>query len=102
MTQDILIDDTGDLIIENGDFKLGPSDEQHVILIVNTMPGSWKRYPICGVGIIQYSASSGQVGDLKRNINVQLEKDGYTNITIDLQSNNIDTFDYFINADRPE
>lgn len=102
MAQDIIIDETGDLNFLNGDFQIGISDEQHAVLLINTMPGSWKQFPTAGVGIIQYSASAGQSGTLKRNINVQMEKDGFTNINVVLSTNNTDQYDYFVTADRTD
>ena len=99
MVEDILLDNTGDLQFKNGDFDIGLSDEQHVILIVNTMPGSFKQFPLLGVGIIQYSASSGQSATLRRSINIQLNSDGYTNIDVALKENG-ETFMYNVSAER--
>ena len=101
MTQDILIDDEADLRIENGDFVLGESDQQHVVLLINTFAGHWKQFPTCGVGIIQYLASSNQGAALRRSINVQLTADGYRDITVDLRENPSGFFDYDVSANRP-
>lgn len=102
MAQDIILDldNDGDLLFENGDFKVANSDQQHVILLVNTVPGSWKRYPLVGVGIIYYSASANQSRTLRSLINKQLEADGFVNIDVNLVSNEIDMYDYYINAER--
>jgi len=99
MVEDILLDDTADLSFKNGDLEVGASDEQHVILIVNTMPGSFKQFPLLGVGIIQYSGSGGKAATLRRSIDIQLDSDGYTNIDVQLKSNG-ETFMYNVNADR--
>ena len=101
MIQDILLDDFGDLTFADGDLAFGDSDIQHVILIVNTMAGSWKQFPTCGVGIIQYSASSGKSFLLKSSIATQLEADGFANIEVTLKATDNDTYDYYINANRP-
>jgi hypothetical protein len=101
MIKDIIIDDTGDLVFENGDFKIAGSDAQHVILIVNTSPGAWKRYPIVGVGIRNYEASSGRGAELKRLIYTQLQLDGFTEVDVRL-INNAGQYDYYINANLNE
>lgn len=100
MVKDILINDEGDLSFKDGDFNFGDSDEQHVILIVNTMAGSWKQFPTCGVGIINYSASSGQSLPLKSLIYNQLQLDGFSNVDVKLNATSTDNYDYYINATR--
>lgn len=102
MTKDILIDFiTQDLKFSNGDFAIGDSNEQHVVLIVNTNLGSWKQFPLCGVGVHNYLGSSNKVLSLKRLINLQLSQDGFTNINV--SSLNLgENFQYSINAERLE
>jgi len=102
MAKDIIIDDYGDLVFLNGDFKVGVSDEQHAILIINTNAGSWKQSPLVGVGIIKYSASSGTAQALKKEIIKQMQADGFVNIEVTLRGSDSDTYDYYINASRNE
>ena len=67
-----------DLLIRNGDFVIGPSDEQHIQDILNAFPGWWKQFPNLGVGIFQYlNGPSTQQQTIKRSVTVQLESDGY-------------------------
>lgn len=101
MVKDIILDDLGDLSFYDGDFKVADSDQQHCILILNTSAGNWKQYPLCGVGIINYLAASGQGAALKRSINIQLKADGYVNIDVVLQENSSGEFDYSLTAERP-
>lgn len=78
-----------DLAISNGDFEIGVSDPQNVYLILMLPPGSWKQYPLTGVGkqIINGTLDGG----LRRNIQLQLEGDGYRLKALDLNSDgNID------------
>jgi hypothetical protein len=75
---DILLDSDGDLLIENGDFKIGPSDEQHIEDIISAYLGWWKEFPSVGVGIKQYQAGSGVEQTIEREIKLQLKADGYT------------------------
>jgi len=99
MVQDIILDNSGDLQFKNGDLEIGPGDEQHIVLIVNTMPGSFKQFPLLGVGIIQYSGSSGKTSELRRSISIQLTADGYSDIDVSLKENG-ETFMYNVNAER--
>jgi len=98
--KDIMIDDDADLVIKNGDFYVADSDQQHVTLIINTSPGHWKKFPTCGVGIINYLASSGKGAELKRSINVQLDADGYKVNRVELSESTDGLFEYSIDAQR--
>lgn len=95
--KDIILLDN-DLSIINGDFSVQESDSQHIELIINTYLGSWKQYPLCGVGITNFVNSSGQQLALKRAISVQLEADGMKNVNITNNSSNI--LDITVSADR--
>lgn len=96
MVKDIILDDSNDLSFSVGDFVIKDSDQQHVILIINTFLGQWKQYPFVGVGIVRYLNSSGKQGTLKRNITVQMIADGYEVKDIILKDNSI----YYIDANR--
>lgn len=85
-----------DLKISNGDFVVNDSDANHILLIVKSTIGSFKQYPLVGVGIDYYRSSTGQQSALRRNINVQLELDSYENIEVKVNSDNT----YYINAKR--
>lgn len=97
--KDILLDDDFDLIIENGDFKIGSSDMQHIQLICITDLGHWKQFPLQGVGIHNYISSSSQVDALKRAINIQLAADGYKVSQVTVNGTN-ENFTYSIDATR--
>lgn len=100
MVKDIIIDDTGELVFSNGDFVIRDSDPQHVLLLVNSMPGSWKQFPTAGVGIINYSGSSGRTAELRRLISVQLEGDGYRDVEVGVTQNGQEV-EYSVIANRP-
>ena len=97
--KDIKLDDYFDLVIENGDFKVSSSDMQHIQLICITDLGHWKQFPLMGVGIQKYIASSGQQEALKRAINIQLAADGYKVNQVLVKGTNED-FEYSIDAIR--
>lgn len=96
MVKDIILDDGYDLTIKDGDFLIRESDEQHIILLINTFVGDWKLFPFCGVGIIRYLSSSGQQQTLRRAIEVQLQSDGYSKPEVVLKDNAI----YYLDAKR--
>jgi len=73
-----LIQDNGDLLIQNGDFVIGLSDEQHVADIIYSSPNWWKEFPQVGVNIQMYLSGSGIGDELNRNLKLQLIADGYT------------------------
>jgi hypothetical protein len=78
MVKDIILDEDNDLTINSlGDFTINDSDQQHVILLINTSFGQWKQFPFCGLGIIRYLNGSGQQQSLRRAITVHLTADGY-------------------------
>ncbi len=45
---DILLDDDFDLKIKNGDLVIGESTSQHVLLLLASEQGSWRRAPFVG------------------------------------------------------
>jgi hypothetical protein len=49
--KDFLQNDDNDLLIENNDFVIGNSDEDHIVDIINSAQGDWKEYVLCGVNI---------------------------------------------------
>jgi hypothetical protein len=72
---DILLRDD-DLSIVGGDFEMGVSDPQHVYHILLNPPGSYKQYPLTGLGkapVLNGTFDS----TLRRKIQLQLEGDGY-------------------------
>lgn len=68
---------TGDLVISNGDFKVGLSDKQHIEDTIIAHAGWWKQYPADGVGLTSYLNGGANLQRLARNIKSQLELDGF-------------------------
>ena len=87
--QDFLLDDEGDLLIQNGDFIVGSSDVQHVEDIINSFVGEWKQYPILGVGLLRY-LNSENAQQASTNIKQQLQSDGYSlqSVSVNIDSDN--------------
>lgn len=76
VSNDFLLNSNGDLLIKNGDFVIGPSDNQHIKDIINSNPGDWQEFPTVGVGIDSYINGS-DLYELNQNIKLQLGNDGY-------------------------
>lgn len=68
----------GDVLIESGDFFVDFSDQQHILDIIYSAVGWWKEYPACGVNIQYYLSGAGIGATLSKNVQLQLQADGYT------------------------
>jgi hypothetical protein len=82
---DILLDDTFDLIIENGDFKLGDAWVQDIELILTLSKGELKSDPLLGPYLIQAINAKERNVRIEQRVKVNLERDGkqVSNIKID-------------------
>jgi hypothetical protein len=96
--KDFLQNSEFDLLIVDGDLSIGLSDEDHIIDIINSNQGDWKEYILCGVGIDNYLNSSGLDIFLEKEIGVQLERDGFSQINVDFKDNN--SFNFSVDAVR--
>lgn len=99
MATDILVNDENDLIIEHGDLVVGFSDVQHIDHMLRANKGDFKESPLIGIGVAKYrdaSVSSVLIDKFKKDVSIQLEYDGFSNIDI----NTTDFKEIFINADR--
>jgi hypothetical protein len=94
--KDILLNDSLDYIITNGDFTVGECDEQSTILILNTNTGSWKFNPVCGAGLKKYQGSTDTQAVMKREISLQLEADGFRIKSVIVK----DYSDFYIDHER--
>lgn len=72
-----------DLSIADGDFEVGQSDQQNIELIVESMPGEFKQFPMLGFGAVKYLKGDFDANDFKRDLKIQFEYDNYNNVNID-------------------
>ncbi|AKK74433.1 hypothetical protein OK18_19065 [Chryseobacterium gallinarum] len=77
MPNDILLDDSFNIIIKNGDFAIGESTYQHQKILLLADKGQFKSAPTVGVGSRRYLESP-NVDDLAREIRQQFVRDGMT------------------------
>ena len=77
--RDLHTGENSDLFIDPnvGDFIIRDSDVAHIDNIVGTNAGEWKQYPLLGVGIINFLNGAAGLQVAKRQIQDQLENDGY-------------------------
>ena len=85
LSQDFILDNTFDVEIQNGDFVVGLSDQQHLALLTITNIGQWKLSPFLGFGLIQYLGGNTAIAQVKSGLQAMYESDGYTvnSITLD-------------------
>lgn len=96
--KDLIIDPTGDLVFINGDIKVDESDTQHVDHIVVADKGQFRQFPLIGVGILRMINGSPNRQELKQQIKLQLESDGYNVRQIAIDPN--DMLSIEIDAER--
>ncbi|WEK18168.1 MAG: hypothetical protein P0Y49_15360 [Candidatus Pedobacter colombiensis] len=83
---DIMLSSTNDLLVENGDFSVGYSDDQHIMLVLMNSPGQLRHEPLIGIGIDRYKNSRLDhitIMKLKQEIRLQLQLDGFDASTIE-------------------
>lgn len=84
MVKDILTNELNELIIQEGDFVIESSEEQHIEAILRSEKGHWKESPTMGVGIVSEVNSTGRIENLEREIMLQLKVDDWQNVNLDL------------------
>ena len=77
--KDILLDENNDLLIQNGDFVIGESEEQEIKCILQSVINDYKQTPELGVNLIEELNSSGSERALKQKIKLNLRMDGKGN-----------------------
>lgn len=86
---DILLDDDFDLMIENGDFKLGDAWGQDIELILTLSKGELKSDPLLGPDLIQAINAKERNVRIEQRVKVSLERDGKKISDINFENGNI-------------
>ncbi len=86
--KDFKLDKNKDLEFENGDFTIENTDQQNIELILLSHKGSFKEYPILGVGITDYLKSPEIISRLRleNEISNQLEYDNFRIKEVDVNN----------------
>jgi hypothetical protein len=78
---DILLDENYEILFENGDFKVGDSEGQHIKLLLDTFKGDWTQNPTTGIGLIRWK--NGRMdARFERECQLQFTADGLTDLKI--------------------
>jgi hypothetical protein len=79
ISTDFIGDDTNDLLIQDGDFVVGPSETQHISDMLLAAPGAYKQSPLLGINIYnELNGDSGQVNmnAIRKRIQLNAQMDG--------------------------
>ena len=79
---DILLND--DLDLPNEGWEEGPSDEQHVGLLLLLQKGELKQFPWAGFGLEGRLKGVYEKVRFKRELLVELENDGYSSAEVEV------------------
>jgi hypothetical protein len=92
---DFLNDDDGDMLINDGDFVSGLSDDKHVSDILSANKGFYRQYPTLGAGILRFlKKQDNNLAEMKREIQVNLQSDGYKINDLTITKEGIMNLDY--------
>jgi hypothetical protein len=89
MAKDILLKQDGDLWIENGDFKVGISEEQDIARIVEALPGHFRNNPIIGFGFAKRIKNLASPESIRKGIDTHLQLDGFREVLVEFQGNKV-------------
>ncbi len=86
--KDFKLNENKDLAFTNGDFAVDNTDQQNIELILLSHKGSFKEYPILGVGITDYLKSPEIISRLRleNEISNQLEYDNFRIKEVDVNN----------------
>ncbi len=70
-------------MIQNGDFCIGNSDEQHIEALVKAKKGEFKEYPALGFGAALFLKGNVTEIEFKRDLKVQLQYENYHSVEIE-------------------
>lgn len=77
MAKDILTDETGDIIIANGDLNFGNNDAQHIEDICMLSSGELKYAPRLGAGLVRLTNGRINPQAVVRDVELNLRADNW-------------------------
>jgi hypothetical protein len=89
MANDILLNETNDLQIANGDFVVGESNQQDIDLLLTTKKGEWKESPLVGANLQEYLKQREGLSGALKEVRQQLQQDGFRIKTAKIEGNNL-------------
>lgn len=88
ISQDLQVDDAGDILLVNGDYVMDESDMQHIEDILDGYPGEYRNAPLLGV-YLQRAVNGLMDGSIRRDININLQSDNYSVKKIEITDTNL-------------
>jgi hypothetical protein len=77
MGKDFLRDtETGDLMIVDGDFVIGESDDQEVSVLITLNQGELKNDPLLGPNLVQLTEGKEDKNEINKRLRIHLQRDG--------------------------
>ena len=76
MAKDILLNDTGDLKVVNGDFVIDESLDQEIGMILQSNKGEYKEFPAFGLDLIRKLKGNISQAELDQILKTEFKKDG--------------------------
>ena len=73
--KDILLTDSNDIKIINGDFDIGESEMQEVGLILQSTQGEWKEFPLLGPNLFRFIKAKTNKAEIEREVSLHLGMD---------------------------
>ena len=98
---DFKLDTDGDIAIENGDFVIVESDQQHIKDIMESVGGWFKKFPLVGLNPYQYLNARVSATELNKNAKIQLQADGYADVVTDLSQDSSNKITGTVYGKRP-
>lgn len=93
ISNDLIINET-DIVIQDGDFLIGESDNQNVFANLKARKGQFYENPLIGIGIDDFQNSSKTKREITKEIREGLLKDNYRAKNLDVS---VDQGEVFIN-----
>ncbi len=94
--KDLLLNEDNDLSIVNGDFQIGESQQQEIESILISFKSEFKNTPLLGAEISRMLKARSTRQGITREVNEQLQYDGFRNIDFRIE----DAENFTINAER--
>lgn len=94
--KDLLLNEDNDLSIVNGDFQIGESQQQEIESILISFKSEFKNTPLLGAEISRMLKARSTQQGITREVNEQLQYDGFRNIDFRIE----DAENFTINAER--
>lgn len=88
ISQDLQLDDAGDILLKDGDYVMGESDMQHIEDILDAYPGEYRNAPLLGV-YLQRGINGLMDGSIRRDININLQADNYLVKKVEITDSNL-------------